>query len=140
MLDNNFFDRDAKEVAMDLLGKVMRKRHGKHILSAMIIETECYYLTDKGSHASLGYTEKRKPLFMSAGTIYMYYARGKDSFNVSCKGEGNAVLMKGGMAYTDVISPEAALDIMHELNPAGDGSRRDDKKLCSGQTLFFANL
>lgn len=89
---------------MDLLGKVMRKRHGKHILSAMIIETECYYLTDKGSHASLGYTEKRKPLFMSAGTIYMYYARGKDSFNVSCKGEGNAVLMKGGMAYTDVIS------------------------------------
>jgi len=51
MISNIFFDRDAKAVAIDLLGKVIRKRHGKDILSAMIIETECYYLEDKGSHA-----------------------------------------------------------------------------------------
>ena len=136
MLNNNFFDRDAKDVAIDLLGKVIRKRHGDTILSAMIIETECYYLSDKGSHASLGYTEKRKGLFMPAGTIYMYYSRGKDSFNVSCRGEGNAVLIKGGMQYADKDS----LEVMHKLNPASNGSKRDDKRLCSGQTLLCKSL
>ncbi|MDV3444008.1 DNA-3-methyladenine glycosylase, partial [Pseudomonas otitidis] len=33
-------------------------------LSARIIETEAYYLAEKGSHASLGYTEKRRALFL----------------------------------------------------------------------------
>ena len=94
MLNNRFFNRDAAIVAKDLLGKVLRVKHNTLWLSASIIETEAYYLNDKASHASLGYTEKRKALFMPAGTIYMYYARGGDSFNISCQGDGNAVLIK----------------------------------------------
>ncbi|MEG2981594.1 MAG: DNA-3-methyladenine glycosylase, partial [Stenotrophomonas sp.] len=58
-LPDSFFDRDAQELAKALLGKVIRHRHGPYWLSARIIETEAYYLSDKGSHASLGYTEKR---------------------------------------------------------------------------------
>lgn len=83
MLSNNFFARDAQQVAKDLLGKVLRVKHQDIWLSAMIIETEAYYLHEKGSHASLGYTEKRKALFMPPGTIYMYHARGGDSLNIS---------------------------------------------------------
>ncbi|MDT8283469.1 MAG: DNA-3-methyladenine glycosylase, partial [Gammaproteobacteria bacterium] len=94
ILKKYFFDRDACLVAQQLLGKIIRRKYQGHWLAARIIETEAYYMEDKGSHASLGYTEKRKALFMPAGTIYMYYARGKDSLNVSCKGKGNAVLIK----------------------------------------------
>ncbi len=54
-------------------------------LSARIIETEAYYVAEKGSHASLGYTEKRKALFLDGGHIYMYYARGGDSLNFSAQ-------------------------------------------------------
>lgn len=140
MLTKDFFNRDAMLVARELLGKIIRKRQGDKILSAMIIETECYYLTDKGSHASLGYTEKRKPLFMDGGTIYMYYARGKESLNVSSMGEGNAVLIKGAMPYTDKVSPPATIKIMQKNNPMPDGRERDEKKLCSGQTLLCKSL
>ena len=93
-LPDSFFDRDAQTLARDLLGKVIRHRQGDLWLAARIIETEAYYLTDKGSHASLGFTEKRKALFLDGGHIYMYYARGGDSLNFSAQGPGNAVLIK----------------------------------------------
>lgn len=80
-LPDAFFDRDAQILARDLLGKVIRHRVGDLWLSARIIETEAYYCAEKGSHASLGYTEKRKALFLDGGHIYMYYARGGDSLN-----------------------------------------------------------
>jgi len=96
-LPDGFFDRDAQTLARDLLGKVIRHRVGKIWLSARIIETEAYYVAEKGSHASLGYTEKRKALFLDGGHIYMYYARGGDSLNFSAHGPGNAVLIKSGV-------------------------------------------
>lgn len=135
-LDARFFDRDACSVAKDLLGKIIRRKYRGQWLAARIIETEAYYLEDKGSHASLGYTEKRKALFMPAGTIYMYYARGKDSLNVSCHGEGNAVLIKSAFPFEDEQTDKRAITIMQQLNPAADGSLRPPNKLCCGQTLL----
>lgn len=138
MLTPDFFNRDALLVAKDLLGKVIYKRYDTIWLSAMIIETEAYYLEDKGSHASLGWTTKRQALFMPPGTIYMYYARGGDSLNISCQGEGNAVLIKAGIPYTD---DPAILDIMHKLNPVKNSLRkRADHRLCAGQTLLCKAL
>lgn len=140
MIKDSFFNADAADTAKRMLGKVLRFKRGDLFLSAMITETECYYLTDKGSHASLGFTEKRKPLFMPAGTIYMYYARGKDSLNVSCRGDGNAVLIKGAVPYTDRKSPPHTVDVMHMNNPMPDGRKRPDRRLCSGQTLLCRSL
>jgi len=93
-LPDAFFDRDAQLLARELLGKVVRHKVGELWLAARIIETEAYYLEEKGSHASLGYTEKRKALFLDGGHIYMYYSRGGDSLNFSAHGPGNAVLIK----------------------------------------------
>jgi DNA-3-methyladenine glycosylase len=138
MLTPDFFNRDTLLVAKELLGKVIFKRYGTIWLTAMIIETEAYYLADKGSHASLGRTAKRQALFMPAGTIYMYYARGGDSLNISCQGDGNAVLIKAGIPYID--NP-VTLDIMHQLNPVKNSLRkRADHKLCAGQTLLCKAL
>jgi DNA-3-methyladenine glycosylase len=136
MLPPDFFDRDACVVARSLLGKVIRRNYKGKWLAARIIETEAYYLDEKGSHASLGYTEKRKALFMPAGTIYMYYARGKDSLNISCRGKGNAVLIKSAFPFEDRATHPRAIAIMQSLNPTASGERRPLEKLCSGQTLL----
>ncbi len=140
-LKNVFFDRDAQTVAQDLLGKVLRVKYRNIVLSAQIIETEAYYIHEKASHSSLGYTEKRKALFMPAGTIYMYYARGADSLNFSCHGEGNAVLVKAGFPYLGDGDPEKMIATMQRLNPPKNGEGvRPIHKLCSGQTLLCKSL
>ncbi|WAG79807.1 DNA-3-methyladenine glycosylase [Metapseudomonas furukawaii] len=139
-LDDSFFNRDAQQVARELLGKVIRHRVGDLWLAARIIETEAYYLADKGSHASLGFTEKRRALFLDGGHIYMYYARGGDSLNFSAQGPGNAVLIKSGHPWVDAVSPAEALAAMQRNNPDAQGRPRAPERLCAGQTLLCKAL
>lgn len=139
-LPDVFFDRDARELARDLLGKVIRHRVDGLWLSARIIETEAYYQAEKGSHASLGYTHKRRALFMDGGVIYMYYARGGDSLNFSAAGPGNAVLIKSGHPWVNARSGPEALARMQALNPDAAGRARPPHKLCAGQTLLCRAL
>ena len=140
MLKTNFFSHEPCHVAQALIGKIIRRKYKNQWLAARIIETEAYYLSDKASHSSLGYTHKRKAMFMPAGTIYMYYARGHDSLNISCGNEGDAVLIKSAFPFIDKISPEKNIKIMQQLNPAKDGSSRPIEKLCAGQTLLCKSL
>jgi len=140
MLPPPFFDRDARVVARDLLGCVLRRRHGALWLSARIIETEAYLHEERGSHASLGRTPSREALFMRPGTIYMYFSRAGDSFNVSCRGPGNAVLFKSAVPHLDARSGRESLERMAKLNPRRDGGMRDPDRLCSGQTLLCGSL
>jgi len=139
-LPDAFFNRDAQTLARDLLGKVIRHRVGDLWLSARIIETEAYYFDEKGSHASLGYTEKRKALFLDGGHIYMYYARGGDSLNFSAHGPGNAVLIKSAYPWTDDLSGPASLAQMLLNSPDAQGRPRPSQKLCAGQTLLCKAL
>ncbi len=148
----DFFDRDAQQVAESLLGLVLCHRLGRRWLMASLVEAEAYYLEDKASHASLGYTDKRRALFLPSGTVYMYYARGGDSFNVSVRGAGNAVLFKAGLPllHEHVSGPaarrwspaqaRAMLKRMARLNPLPDGSARPVDRLCAGQTLLCRAL
>ncbi|QZI71454.1 DNA-3-methyladenine glycosylase [Pseudomonas protegens] len=135
-LPDGFFDRDAQLLARELLGKVIRHKVGELWLSARIIETEAYYCEEKGSHASLGYTEKRKALFLDGGHIYMYYARGGDSLNFSAQGPGNAVLIKSAYPWVDTVSGPASLTQMLLNNPDASGRPRPLQRLCAGQTLL----
>lgn len=139
-LPDAFFNRDALLLARELLGKVIRHRVDGLWLSARIIETEAYYCAEKGSHASLGYTEKRKALFLDGGHIYMYYARGGDSLNFSAHGPGNAVLIKSAYPWQDAFSGPASLARMRLNNPDAQGRPRPDQKLCAGQTLLCKAL
>ena len=141
MLEPAFFNRDPQTLARALLGKIIRRRYRNRWLACRIIETEAYYLDEKGSHSSLGYTEKRKAMFMPAGTIYMYYARGHDSLNISAKGKGNAVLIKSAFPFFDARSLESNLPVMQKLNPLKDSQlARPVEKLCAGQTLLCRAL
>lgn len=141
MLQNSFFDRDPQIVAQDLLGKILCVKHENVWLKAIIVETEAYYIDDKASHASLGYTHKRQALFMSPGTIYMYYSRGGDSLNVSCRGEGNAVLIKSAFPFLQGKNTKKMLQLMRSLNPQKSSTEpRPLDKLCSGQALLCRSL
>jgi DNA-3-methyladenine glycosylase len=140
MLPTSFFDRDAAELTRALLGKVMRRRVEGTWLAVSIIETEAYYIDEKGSHASLGRTPSREAVFMPAGTIYMYHSRAGDSLNFSAHGAGNAVLIKSGYPYVDGQSPEASIEVMRRLNPAANGRPRPLDGLCNGQTLLCRSL
>ena len=148
-----FFNRDARVVAADLLGRVLCHFADGQWLCAAIIEAEAYLLEERASHASLGFTQKRRALFMPPGTIYMYYARGGDSFNVSCRGEGNAVLVKSAlalplhpawaaMARTAPLRGQAEpmLRAMRARNPLPGNRPRPDVRLCAGQTLLCRAL
>ena len=140
MLDNSFFDQDSLALARALIGKVIRRRWKEQWLSARIIETEAYCLDERGSHASLGYTHKRRALFMEGGTIYMYYARGGDSLNFSAAGPGNAVLIKSAYPWIDAIAGPGALAVMQAENPDAQGAARPLHRLCAGQTLLCKSL
>ncbi|MBO6565114.1 MAG: DNA-3-methyladenine glycosylase [Pseudomonadales bacterium] len=144
MVSPDFFDLEPLDLAQRLIGKVLRHRihhplHGDIWLSARIIETEAYYLSERGSHSSLGYTEKRRAMFMDPGTIYMYYARGGDSLNFSAQGEGNGVLIKSGSVHIDKKSPRSNVAVMQAMNPI-NGRAREESRLCSGQTLLCRSL
>ncbi len=139
MLSTDFFDQDAVALAKQLLGKIIHVVQNNIVLCTQIIETEAYYLQDKASHASLGYTEKRKALFMPPGTIYMYYSRAGDSLNISCQGQGNAVLIKSAFPYLQVDHVDSMLREMKRLNPLRN-RERPIEGLCSGQVLLCRSL
>ena len=135
-LGPEFFDRDPQAVACDLIGKALCHRVQGRWLGAVIVETEAYYLWDRASHASLGYTDKRRALFMPPGTLYLYYARGGDSFNVSCAGEGNAVLVKAGRVAPAAgarAPPAAALCDTHHQPPPMVAVAQQPDELLRGQ-------
>lgn len=141
MLPKSFFNHPPLVVAKKLLGKVLCVRYENVWLKAIITETEAYYIHDKASHSSLGYTEKRKALFMAPGTIYMYHSRGGDSLNITCRGKGNAVLIKAAIPFIQERNFNKKIQIMQKLNPQKNSqSPRPLKKLCSGQALLCRSL
>lgn len=139
MLSNNFFEAEPFEVAKKLIGKVLCHKVDGIWLKAMIIETEAYYANEPGSHSSKGRTNSKEAMYMSPGTIYMYYSRGSDSIGFSTLGDGNSLLIKSGIPFVEMSNGNKMLSKMHELNPK-NGRLRKDHLLCSGQTLLCKSL
>jgi len=99
VLGKNFFNRDTKLVAQELIGKyLVRKVNGK-IISAMITETEAYDgFQDKASHAHKGQTPRTSIMFGHPGHFYVYLCYGMYyMLNISTREHGYpaAVLIRG---------------------------------------------
>lgn len=126
----NFFKRDARLVAEDLIGKIIIRKYDNNTLIARIVETEAYIgKIDKASHA---YNYKRTPrtetLFSEAGIIYVYKIYGMyNCMNIVTgdKDDPQGVLIRA-------IEPISGLDIM-TLN-------RFNKSLDSITKKEFLNL
>lgn len=74
-----FYARPAREVAPDLLGKLIRSTLGDEATVGRIVETEAYLgIDDPASHAAerIGRTARNAPMFGPPGTAYVYLSYG----------------------------------------------------------------
>ena len=71
VLPRSFYDRDAIDVARDLLGKTLVRELDGERLSARIVETEAYVGPhDLACHAAKGRTKRTEVMFGPAGRAY----------------------------------------------------------------------
>jgi len=88
----DFFNRDPRQVARDLLGKVLVRRDGRKLMAGRVVETEAYLgADDAAAHAASGLTSRNRVLFGPPGHAYVYFIYGNHyCLNVSCMPEGQA--------------------------------------------------
>ena len=121
VLRTDFYDRDPREVAVDLLGCVLVHETPEGIASGAIVETEAYLcVDDPACHAYGGPDARNRTLFEGPGLAYVYLAYGAHALlNANCEeqGKGSAVLIRA-------LSPLEGREIM--------AKRRGRPDLCTG--------
>lgn len=77
-LKRSFFNRDARIVGEDLIGKILVRKYDNTVIKARIVETEAYIAAiDKASHAYGGkITPRTQVMFGPPGHIYVYFIYG----------------------------------------------------------------
>ena len=126
-MQRDFFLRDARKAARDLLG--CRLVNGER--QGIIVETEAYLEDDPASHSRRGPTRRCASMYLEGGHAYVYLIYGiHHCFNVVTgeEGRGEAVLIRA-------CKPLAGLEAMRRSRYGEKGvSRppRPDYALCSG--------
>jgi DNA-3-methyladenine glycosylase len=109
-LPRSFFARDSRDLAPELLGKLLvhdDPEFGR--LAVRLVEVEAYAGDeDLGSHAFRGETPRNRVMFGPPGHLYVYFTYGMHwCSNIVCgeKGYASAVLLRGG-------APIEGVDVM----------------------------
>ena len=102
-LGRDFYDRDTRLVAKELLGKYLVRVRDGVPLAVRLTETEAYIgRMDKACHAyNYRRTKRTETLFAKPGTAYIYLIYGMYhclNFVTEAEGEPAAVLIRGGEA------------------------------------------
>jgi len=128
-LARNFFARDPRRVARELLGKVLVRNAGKQRLAARIVEVEAYLgKNDPASHAAAGNTARTSVLFGPPGHAYVYFIYGNYyCLNVSCERAGEA----GGVLFR-AVEPLLGTEEMAKARKIEVRGPRDLPRLTSG--------
>ena len=99
VLEKEFFNRDTKTVARELLGKFLVRKIGSKEVAKMITETEAYNgPKDQASHAFRGLTKRNQVMFGLPGYLYIYLCYGMYyMLNISTREAGfpAGVLIRG---------------------------------------------
>jgi DNA-3-methyladenine glycosylase len=99
-LSPDFFLRDVLEVAPELIGKLLVRRHEDgRVERYKITETEAYRGTeDLACHASKGRTPRSEVMFQEGGKVYVYLIYGQYwllNLVTGFEGDASAVLIRG---------------------------------------------
>jgi DNA-3-methyladenine glycosylase len=126
VLPRRFYRRDPREVAVDLLNKVLV--HDDPVaghLAGRVVEVEAYMGTDDpGSHAYRGPTRRNATMFGPPGHLYVYFTYGMHwCSNVVCWPPGTA-----GAVLLRALAPLDGLETIRARRPLA----RRDRDLCSG--------
>ena len=116
-----FYDRDPRQIAVDLLGCVLVHETPEGVASGIVVETEAYRPEDPACHAYKGPTMRNRNIFGRPGIAYVYLSYGIHKLlNVVCEeeGVGSAVLIRA-------LRPLEGQDLMRERR-----GRKGD--LCNG--------
>ena len=107
-------------VAPYLLGKMLVRRAGDHVMAGRIVETEAYFGEgDPAAHAFAGRTARTEVLFGPPGHAYVYLIYGLHAcLNVSCEPAGQA-----GCVLIRALEPLAGLNEMAGNRGLGLGVR-----------------
>ena len=120
----NFFHRDARLLARDLLGRTIVTMFDGARTSGRIVEVEAYREEDPASHCYRGRTARNDAMYAVGGHLYVYFIYGMHHcVNVVAgeEGYGEAVLLRA-------IEPIEGIDIMRERR----GPHVRDRDLANG--------
>ena len=129
-LSPEFYARDPRTVARELLGKVLVRQLGRGRMAGRIVEVEAYLgADDAAAHAAAGLTPRNRVLFGPPGRSYVYFIYGNYyCLNVSCLPDG----MAGGILFR-AMEPLAGLDAMaRNRGLAGELTERRKRLLTTG--------
>jgi DNA-3-methyladenine glycosylase len=132
LLRRQFFNRDPRQVARALLGKLVVRKMGCVTLAGRIVEVEAYLGEgDLAAHAAAGNTERNSVLWGAPGHAYVYFIYGVHyCLNISClpAGVAGCVLIRALEPVSGMPEMARARGLSHlELI-----SRLDFRKLTSG--------
>lgn len=118
-LPAGFFARPAREVAPDLLGRVIVSTLGDALTAGRIVEVEAYLgLEDPASHAAerVGRTARNAPMFGAPGTAYVYLSYGIHW----CMNAVTDRVDHPGAVLIRALEPVAGLEVMRERRGTAD--------------------
>lgn len=119
-LPRRFYQRDASEVARDLLGRLLVRELDGARMVGRIVEAEAYGRDDPGSHAYRGLRPRNASMFGPPGRTYVYISHGiHHCLNLVCQAP-TAVLVRA-------VEPLVGLEEMAERRGLAD-----PRLLCAG--------
>jgi DNA-3-methyladenine glycosylase len=121
ILTRSFYNRDAVEVARELLGKILVHRRA----AGMIVETEAYLGGDDlAAHSARGITNRTRVIFGPPGHAYVYFIYGMhECLNLVAEPEG-----RPGCVLIRAAEPMVGIELMKRRRPKA----RSIEKLASG--------
>jgi DNA-3-methyladenine glycosylase len=85
-VEQSFFEREAREVAPDLVGKLLvneRPETDAGRVGGLIVETEAYVnAVDPACHLAAGRTARTEAFFSGPGTVYVFSMHGHAALNL----------------------------------------------------------
>ena len=106
ILKHDFYARDTRVVARELLGTKLVRKYRGHVFSGLICETEAYLgASDSACHAYRRKTERNAVMFGRAGVAYVYFVYGMHYLlNIVTEAEQDpcAVLIRGLVPFDGI--------------------------------------